>query len=325
MRNKHGFTRAEIAIALAIGLVMGSLAVAAAANGRRISATAICASNIRALIQSMSVYAQQNNLAYPTTMPPAKRGVYENMIFAHNGAKAVKIGTAGALLMRYFPAPKKVAQAVHRASPSGCLWTLIATGQMTPQTFVCPTDPFLGPATWSSETGKKKNVTWYWDNFSRDTHGKVLPGGGESYSIADPWRGKRVAKYWSTNSGSGVPIASDIAPAADMHAKAGLKRDPNASKFVLGNNALFNTSNHNGVGQNVGFADDHVVFHSQPFCGQNGDNIFTWDGNAKANPATGGKVPTLGKVAKGPRNQSDVNKHIDTVMIPVRDAATGGT
>ena len=40
---------------------------------------------------------------------------------------------------------------------------------------------------------------------------------------------------------------------------------------------IYNSGNHNGDGQNVGFGDDHVTWESSPYVGQNGDNIFTYD------------------------------------------------
>ena len=38
----------------------------------------------------------------------------------------------------------------------------------------------------------------------------------------------------------------------------------------------YNSGNHNGDGQNVGFGDDHVTWETSPYCGENGDNIFTY-------------------------------------------------
>ena len=38
----------------------------------------------------------------------------------------------------------------------------------------------------------------------------------------------------------------------------------------------YNSGNHAGDGQNVGFGDDHVTWEISPYVGQNGDNIFTY-------------------------------------------------
>ena len=38
----------------------------------------------------------------------------------------------------------------------------------------------------------------------------------------------------------------------------------------------YNSGNHAGDGQNVGFGDDHVTWETSPYVGQNGDNIFTY-------------------------------------------------
>ncbi len=39
---------------------------------------------------------------------------------------------------------------------------------------------------------------------------------------------------------------------------------------------IYNSGNHAGDGQNVGFGDDHVTWETSPYVGQNGDNIFTY-------------------------------------------------
>ena len=38
----------------------------------------------------------------------------------------------------------------------------------------------------------------------------------------------------------------------------------------------YNSGNHLGDGQNVGFGDDHVTWETSPYVGENGDNIFTY-------------------------------------------------
>ena len=39
---------------------------------------------------------------------------------------------------------------------------------------------------------------------------------------------------------------------------------------------IYNSGNHAGDGQNVGFGDDHVTWETSPYVGENGDNIFTY-------------------------------------------------
>ncbi len=82
---------------------------------------------------------------------------------------------------------------------------------------------------------------------------------------------------------------------------------------------IYNSGNHAGDGQNVGFGDDHVTWETSPYVGQNGDNIFTYttatgvvNGTTDTNQVgiTGDgfntiKVQTLGAP-------------FDTCMVPVR-------
>lgn len=324
MRKNLRLTIAEIVVIVAASVIAAALVVSKLGHGG-LGRRSTCSNNLRSIVQAMTIYAQMNAHAFPAVMPPHRPGTYENVIAADVG-DANQAFDVPDLLSKYYPSVKmKRSACAQRGSPSACLWLLVATGQITPKTFICPQDPFAakaGPCVWFYDADSDRLFV---DNFGLNRHGKPMPSGAESYSIADPWRGVRMASYWNDGGGSDIPIACDMAPSKDMRAKGKLKRDPAAARRGPKDYRLFNSSNHNGDGQNVAFADDHVSFHTDPFAGQNGDNIFTWDGNVKANPATGGKVPTVGKTAKGPRSQNDANNHIDTVMMPVRDPATGGT
>jgi len=81
---------------------------------------------------------------------------------------------------------------------------------------------------------------------------------------------------------------------------------------------IWNSANHMGDGQNVGFADGHDEFVRRPDMGQNNDNIFTVSG-VKGVSQFGGAQP--GKSAIEIRTDAPP---FDVVMVPARDLNTGG-
>lgn len=132
--------------------------------------------------------------------------------------------------------------------------------------------------------------------------------------------------WWNANAGSDVPLVSDMAP-LDVSTTGGTSNRITTTPLT-GNTYgpyIFNSGNHGGDGQNVGFGDDHVVFETNPYVGQDQDNIFTfWADPAKPPPAgtqTGLKatgaaatVYALGETATPP---------YDICMIPARNVTTG--
>ena len=112
-------------------------------------------------------------------------------------------------------------------------------------------------------------------------------GQGESYSIAFPWNTSGgVGGWWTSNDGSDVPVVSDMAPANDATATGTSERLTTTAESNTYGNYIFDSGNHGGQGQNVGFGDDHVTWETQPYVGQSGANIFTYVTNSADEPGT---------------------------------------
>ncbi len=341
---RSGFQRIDAIVLVACAAVLFSLAIAQAGRINKIARKPVCAANIRGIIQCFFIYAQSNDSCFPTVVPP-KGGHYENS--PGNPLRAE--GLAGKVIKAMFhhattPLTRrekkekplvfkgiKARSAVHQGSPLACMWLLVLQNYSTAKSFICPADPF-GTHPSAQFVANKENEAIFPSNFGLLYEGRHKPdklggpGQGESYSIAFPWKGSQCAGWWTDNDGSDVPIVSDMAPAMDIHEHGRHRqdyRDPAAPEHHPKYQWAFNTGNHDGAGQNVGFGDDHVSWNTTPYVGQNGDNIFTFDSPHQRHPAFGGgKVLKPGRASPCPTGQPAVAPY-DIVMAPVRNVATG--
>jgi hypothetical protein len=83
---------------------------------------------------------------------------------------------------------------------------------------------------------------------------------------------------------------------------------------------IYNSGNHAGDGQNVGFGDDHVTWETSPYVGQNGDNIFTY---TTATGVVNGTTDTsqVGLSSPGYDNAPGLfpnSQPYDICMVPIR-------
>ena len=189
------------------------------------------------------------------------------------------------------------------------------------------------------------------NSYGPNTNGS---GQGLSYSIAFPWLWDPQAApapelmgampgQWFTTSGanSEVPLVSDMAPldgggpaganpaSADDGPGEGVSQRitttlPTANTYGP---YIYNSGNHAGDGQNVGFGDDHVTWETSPYVGENGDNIFTY---SAATGAVNGATDTsqigmnnIGSytIGSGPGSGPEIltgAPPYDTCMTPVR-------
>ncbi|HMD53845.1 MAG TPA: hypothetical protein VKJ65_04775, partial [Phycisphaerae bacterium] len=234
-------------------------------------------------------------------------------------------------------------------NPLACLWLLVLQGQGIPKTFICPSDPIANTASQQYPPIINPRATPMFPNFGFMAITSNAPntiGQGESYSIADPWlkvqfnpNSSTALHPWSPVKANGVfyapsglwindqradqPIISDMAPAS-IKAAGKFNRDTTVSVMqggVYSPTYLFNSGNHNGAGQNVAFADTHVEWDTNPYVGEQGDNIFTF--NTSTTPNVGGTpLGELGTSAKIPNVVAEIPPY-DTCMIPIRNVKTG--
>jgi hypothetical protein len=305
-RRTKGDAVAWGVVGLLVGMAVMPL-VAAEDRARELSNRSSCAANLRGILQSMVVYAAENNDVYPL-YPGKSLTAYDVSVKGEES----KGKTADDALEEGY----KTGQFAN--NPQAALWILVLKGQVAPKGFVCKSDPFGGTA-----SAILKGAAYHM-NFDSPK--------GLSYSIAYPW-GEKGAKgvvnpgeWWKNTSDSSLAIASDMAPYVSSKAAAGEVMTRPAEKqvattspsdpLVLGaenfsSEALCNSPNHLFDGQNVGFADAHAEFMRRPDVGNNGDNLWTVTVASAEKVIDAGELP--GPIAS-PKSPFDV------AMVPTRSA-----
>jgi hypothetical protein len=258
-------------------------------GSRELSNRSVCAANLRGIMQSLNVYANDNADAFPIV-------AYAPYSPALNNARAATGPTKPEeVLAAYYASPRQA------GSPQAILWQLVLRGDIASKSLICKSDPFAtGVAKVEDSSGA------CFDNFQ---DGRQL-----SYSVAYPWKADgAVGPWWRATNDATLPLMSDVAPQQGTG-------DPTVDVTSLTPNA--NSRNHRFEkigGQNVVFADSHVEFAPLLDVGQNKDNIFTTSGIPSTGPASGGYA-----AAKSSPSLNADRPPYDILMLPIRNESTGG-
>ncbi len=236
-------------IALVIAIVLPTISRMRQETGRQ-----RCPSNLRQIGQAMHLYMMENKGQLPRTSykpdaPPAWG------TGASSGNPFIGAGR---------PADNDVTAA---------LFLLVRTQDIISETFVCPStdvtrDLYGGGA---NTALNRSNFTDWRKNLS--------------YSLAVPYVNfddELRRKRFNGAGDAAFALAADLNPGIGDGFDVTAVSESSSSKDMR--NA--NSPNHQGDGQNVLFADGHVEFVQNPFCGVKRDNIFTVSG------ATDGSVTT---------------------------------
>jgi len=209
--TRIGFTQIDTMALAACSVILLTLAVAQAGRINKVARRTVCAANIRGVMQSMFTYAQTNDSCFPAVTAPIK-GHYE--IAPGNQLRGEGL-PAEVLKALYRPSPPpltprekkekplilaggKPRTAVHCGSPLACMWILVLQNYVTTKSFICPADQF-GTVPSIEYAAVTPKGTLFPSNFGLlgtvhpHMRRAVIPGHGESYSIAYPWQGKNVA------------------------------------------------------------------------------------------------------------------------------------
>ncbi len=327
--KKRGFTLIELLVVISIIALLIAILLPSLARAKELANRAVCSANVRGIIQSCYIYAQSNNSQFPATMAPTSGTT--SLKITEGGAPGGPVTTpstpetAGAVTAAWYTGTATA------ADPLSCLWMLILQGQDTPKSYICPSDPIATTPSLEYQTATSTSAQYYF-NFDNILAAGApnLNGQGESYSIACPWNNTGgVGGWWTDNSGSDVPEVSDMAPASPGSVTtAGSTLQRNTAQPVTGNtygNYIYNSGNHNGDGQNVGFGDDHVSWEVNPYVGQSGDNIFTFQSAAADGPGTSGYAGNQQQVTNTTSAVSMLfnTPPYDICMLPARDISSG--
>ena len=342
--KKRGFTLIELLVVISIIALLIAILLPSLARAKELANRAVCSANVRGIIQSCFIYAQSNNSQFPAT-PGVGTGALSDTTggpgVAGGSGGTVAQGPVGTIIQQWYVSNKGTSTPTY-CDPLSSLWMLVLQGQDTPKSFICPSDPIATtPSLEYSSNGA--GTEWYQPNFGvmTDAAGATpnLTGQGESYSIAFPWQTPAgagttpagVGGWWTDNDGSDVPVVSDMAPTSPGGGTKDTTLQRLTTQPVVGNtygNYIYNSGNHNGDGQNVGFGDDHVGWEVNPYVGQSGDNIFTYQANTTNPPGSAGDSSSSNTNTGQTAVTTKVLMNFDTppydiCMVPTRDVSNG--
>lgn len=338
-----GFSLIELLAVISIIAVLIAILLPALAAAREQANRIVCAANVRGIVQAMTVYANSNGGVFPAASFGYTDGAWGNHYC--NGPYELIITASSPTL------PDQNAQEAvndlflpsggvthpHYAAPTASMWILVLQNYITPASFICPSDVIgARPSLEAVQDRFDPTKPYYAGDFSYTASGWAYGsspyynpyGQGLSYSFAFawPWEGGRIsttpAAYWTSRGATpDVPLVSDMAP-LDTTDTGGYNR---ITTTLPANNTygsyIYNSGNHGGTGQNVGFGDGHVAWETSPYCGQDGDNIFTY---TTATGSVNGKTDThqVGLSGTGVPNDAPeiltISPPFDICMTPVR-------
>ncbi|HTV49534.1 MAG TPA: prepilin-type N-terminal cleavage/methylation domain-containing protein [Phycisphaerae bacterium] len=321
--KQRAFTLIELLVVISIIALLISILLPSLAKAKELADRAVCSANIRSIIQSMTIYAQDSHGVFPCAVGPYSTYINDAAMPQVSTPYPGLTSSAGTIANYWLNTANADGTG---GSPLGSLWLLVLTGQDPPKIFICPSDPIATePSLLYTST-----IPNCFPNFGYLSNSATTPstsGQGESYSIAYPWLYnsagnvmENAGNWWVNDSSTDVPIACDMAPQSNTGSGVFQRATTIAATANTYGDYIFNSGNHTGDGQNVGFADDHVVWETSPYVGQQGDNIFTY--NPSVPSGAGTPVTTTGLIGQT-IEVSTITAPYDTCMVPVRNVDNG--
>jgi prepilin-type N-terminal cleavage/methylation domain-containing protein len=246
--RRRAFTFVELLVVIGIIAILISIFVPYLLSVREASSRANCLANLRMIASALTSYANDNHGVFPRVVYDEKNNPHGYAAFTGPDA----------------PSPFTPGCAVAANDVSASLWLLVRGGYISPDSlgvFTCPSRSADRPE-WLTDVAGHPVTPDQRSNFRSPSN--------LSYSYCSPF--SNATGYGMTDHlPSGFVILADKNPGIgngkDVTAPA---RD--AGPFEL---AKANSMNHGGAGQACLFADMHADFVKTPYCGAEGDNIYT--------------------------------------------------
>jgi len=261
------FTMVQLAVVifLAVVLVAFLLPTLHSTNHGHGSSRVKCAANLKQIGNALLLYANENKGAFPRTH-------WENGAPIHLTNDGFQDVNPFALR----PEGNKINNIPQ------ALFLLIREEGLTSAVFVCPNSSA------ESDTYGGEPVTTR-SNFTGSGKSGSDVSNNCSYSFVNVYptttAGKLGYKEFITAFSSEFAVAADISPAGvDNPVWSSISLGVSRTLIMNGN-----SRNHDGVGQNVLYADGHADFFQTPLCGANSDNIYTRGASATSIDGASGK------------------------------------
>ncbi len=253
--RREAFTVIEILIVIGIIAVLMAILLPAIERARHQAYIDKCANNLRQIGQALILYGNENHNSFPRT--------------AYVPGLPLTFGTGISSPEPFASGPGGVA--VNDVTAAAYL--LLLREKLPPAIFICPYNDETEFATDTAAAGDpgRSNFTDYAKNLA--------------YSIANPYpSAAAVAAGYPLKLpvSADFPLAADLNPGVDPPVSDVLSVQPGMASSLMRKGL---SRNHERDGMNVLFGDGHVSWHTDPFCGRNGDNLYaTANGKVQDSP-----------------------------------------
>lgn len=252
VNQRRGFTLMELMVILGVLIILTGIILPSIHRARESQRRIRCSENLSKLALALSQYGAANRSDLPRVIYDVENRPAHYTAFTGPDAND----------------PFAPDSSVMPNDVTASLWLLLRGGYISTEyappsgVFVCPSsgdkpDPMFGPS--GQPVGVRQR-----SNFRSSTH--------LSYSYANPF--SNAADYslktdWIRHD---FVLLADKNPGVISAQQSATAPGPDARPLEL---RAANSPNHGRAGQNVLFGDMHVEFRETPYCGVDGDNIYT--------------------------------------------------